>query len=222
MSAGTLPASPGLPSTGALLRQALAEVERRYETVGSATIGDLLRPLGARTPALGAVLLALPFLAPFSMGPIATPASIAIALMGWGMLRRGGEVSLPQRILSLPIPRKVHQYMGGALHRVARWTERSRKARRSRWVRGKAGLRVCGAGLVTGAVLLAVPVPLLPLTNTFPALAIICFALGWANRDVRLTRVGLGAIGVSVTIFAALGVAVGTLGWAAVKQIAPF
>lgn len=222
MSDGTESRDPDASSTGALLRRALEAVERRYEAGETATVGDLLGPLGARTPALGAVLLALPFLSPVSLGPIATPVSLAIALLGWGMLRRGGRVSLPARILALPIPRPVHRHMGGALRRVARWTERGRNARPSRWVRGTAGMRLCGAGVVTGAVLLAVPVPLLPLTNTFPALAIICFALGWANRDVRLTRVGVGAIGVSVALFAALGTAVATLGWAAVRQVAPF
>lgn len=203
-----------------LLRHALAEMEARYEAEGRATIGDLLRPLGARSGPLGAVLLALPFLSPFSLGPITTPASLAIGLLGFRLLQERDELPLPGRVLNVPVPRPVHRLMQRMLARVSAWGRRKRErpARPALDARGK---RLCGAGVLAGAVLLAVPVPLLPLTNTLPAAAIICFALGWSNQDRRLTTYGFGALAGSVAIFAALGLAVYTLGWEAVRQLAP-
>lgn len=215
------PIPPRNHSTGELLRYALAEMERRYETAGSATLGDLLRPLGHRQTALGAALLALPFLSPVSLGPITTPASLLIALLGLRLLRGRDDLPAPERLLRVRVPRSVHAVMGKMLNRVSRWADRARDARRSPWVRGARGRRLCGAGVLVGALLLAVPVPLLPMTNTLPAAAIILFVLGWSNQDLRLTRYGMGAVAGAVLIFGALGVAVGTVGWAAVRAVLP-
>jgi hypothetical protein len=206
---------------GELLRHALMEMERRYETAGSATVGDLLHPLGQRQAALGAALLALPFLSPVSLGPITTPVSLLIAVLGLRLLRERDDLPVPARLLRVNVPRSVHAVMGSMLHRVSRWMDGGRAARPSPWVRGSRGRRLCGAGVLVSALLLAVPVPLLPLTNTLPAAAVILFALGWANQDLRLTRYGIGAAAGAVLLFTALGAAVGTLGWTAVRGLMP-
>ena len=215
------PEDPRTRGTGALLRHALSEMERSYETGGRATVRDLLRPLGSRQTALGAALLALPFLSPVSLGPITTPVSLLIALLGVRLLRKRDDVPVPERLLRVQVPRSVHTLMVAMLHRVSRWADRGRGARGSAWVRGKAGRRLCGAGVLAGALLLAVPVPLLPLTNTLPAAAIILFVLGWTNQDLRLTRYGMGALAGAVLLFASLGVAAGTVGWAAMRALLP-
>ena len=209
-------------NAGELLRRALAEVEHRYQTTGSARIGDLLRPLGARSGALGAALLALPFLSPVSLGPVTAPASAAIALLGIHLLRAREGAPLPERIQRVTLPRAVYRAMGAALERVSRWTGRARDARRTRWVRGDLGRRVCVAGVLAGALLLAVPIPLLPLTNTLPALSILLFVLGWANQDARLTAYGTGALAAFVAVIAAVGIGVATVGMAAVRQFMTF
>ncbi len=215
------PAAGPRENAGVLLRRALDEIEQRYQATGTARVGDLLRPLGSRSGALGAALLALPFLSPVSLGPVAAPASAAIALLGVHLLRAREGAPLPERIERVAIPRAVQKAMHIALGRVAKWTERARGARRSRWVRGDLGRRVCGAGVVAGALLLAVPIPLLPLTNTLPAAAILLFVLGWANQDARMTAYGVGALAGSVAVFAALGIAVATVGMAAVRGMLP-
>ncbi|HEX8390830.1 MAG TPA: exopolysaccharide biosynthesis protein [Longimicrobium sp.] len=215
------PEPPRPRGTGALLRHALMEMERAYETAGRATLRDLLRPLGTRQTALGAALLALPFLSPVSLGPITTPASLLIALLGVRMLRRRDDAPVPERLLRVQVPRSVHTVMVAMLQRVSHWADRGRGARRSPWVRGTAGRRLCGAGVLAGALLLAVPVPLLPLTNTLPAAGIILFVLGWTNQDLRLTRYGMGALAGSLLLFATLGAAAATAGWAAVQALLP-
>lgn len=208
--------------TGELLHRALADLDRRYETAGSARLGDVLGALGPRAGPLGAALLALPLISPMNLGPVTLGASAAIGLLGVGLLRRGGPVALPERLLSVPVPRTVFRVMCAMLTRLSSWLHRPAPPRGSAWVRGPVGRRICGAGVVAGALLLAIPVPLLPLTNTFPALAVVCFVFGWSNRDARLTMWGVAALLAGVAIFAALGIGIATVGWTALRGAIPF
>jgi hypothetical protein len=211
------------PRTGTaeLLSSAVSELDRRYEAAGSATLGDVLGAFGPRAGPLGAALLALPLVTPFNLGPVTLGISAAIALLGVGLLRRGEPAPLPPRILAIPVPRAVFRVMCRMLGWLTAWI-RPQPSRTSVWVRGTLGRRICGAGLIAGAALLAIPIPLLPLTNTFPALAVVFFVLGWSNRDARLTAWGVAALLVGAAIFAALGIGVSALGWAAVRGALPF
>ncbi|MEW5930381.1 MAG: exopolysaccharide biosynthesis protein [Gemmatimonadota bacterium] len=177
--------------------------------------------MGPGGAALGAALLALPFLSPVSLGPVTTPASAAIALLGW-RLARGGRAALPDRLLHVRLPEPVHRAMGRVLEAVLARAARFARARHARLVEGARGRRLCGGGIVLGALLLAVPVPLLPLTNTFPALAILCFALAWTHRDGLLAAWGGAALAVSAAVFAALGTGAAVLGTEAVRRLAPW
>jgi hypothetical protein len=208
--------------TGELLARAITELDRRYETAGSACLGDVLAALGPRAGALGAALLALPLVSPMNLGPVTLAASAAIALLGMGMLRRGDPPPLPPRLLAVPVPRPVFRVMRAMLSRLSGWIERPQPARTAAWVRGSVGRRICGAGIVAGAALLAIPVPILPMTNTFPALAVVFFVLGWSNRDARLTAWGIAALLAGAAVFAALGIGVATLGWPAIRAAIPF
>lgn len=213
------PAHGGTPAE--MLRRALAEAGGKYRDGGAASVGDLLRPLGPGAGALGAALLALPFLSPVSLGPVTTPASAAIGLLGW-RLTRDGHAPLPDRLMRVRLPRPVHRAMGRTLEAVLARVERVSRARHRHLVDGARGRRLCGAGILLGALLLAVPVPLLPLTNTVPALAILCFAMGWTHRDGLLTAWGGAALVLSTVIFAALGTAAALLGVEAVRALAPW
>ncbi|HLL83624.1 MAG TPA: exopolysaccharide biosynthesis protein [Longimicrobium sp.] len=208
--------------TGELLGRAVSEMERRYETSGSANLGDVLGALGPRAGALSAALLALPLVSPMNLGPVTLAVSGVIALLGLGMLRQGEPRPLPPRLLAVPVPRAVFRVMRAMLSRLSRWIDRPQPARTAAWVRGAVGRRICGAGLVAGAALLAIPVPILPLTNTFPALAVVFFVLGWSNRDARMTALGMGALVLGAAVFAALGIAVATIGLPAIRAALPF
>lgn len=203
------------------LAQALHELEDRYEREGRVTIGDMLEPLGHRAGTLGAALFALPFLSPISLGPLTTVASVVIALIGIGLLSNRTDSPIPSRIRAMTVPRAVFRALRGALGRLPRWMRRT-QASPPHWVQGASGRMLCGVGIVTGAALLAVPIPFMPLTNSFPALAIIGFALGWTNRDGRLAGFGVGMIVASCALFIALAVAVYSVGFAAVRSAVAF
>lgn len=204
-----------------VLAHALHELEERYERAGRATIGDMLEPLGHRAGGLGAALFALPFLSPISLGPLTTVASVVIALIGIALLRNREESPIPERIRAMSVPRGAYRALRGALDRLPRWMRRTTAAP-PRWVQGGKGRLVCGTGIVAGAALLAVPIPFMPLTNSLPALAIIGFSLGWANQDGRLAGFGVSMLAASVALFVALGIAVSTVGFAAVRAAISF
>ncbi|MBI2214600.1 MAG: exopolysaccharide biosynthesis protein [Acidobacteria bacterium] len=203
------------------LAQALQELENRYECAGRATVGDILEPLGDRAGGLGAALFALPFLGPISLGPLTTVASVVIALIGIGLLSDREESPIPRRIRSMTVPRAAYRALRGALHRLPEWMRRGHHAS-PRWLQGSRGRLVCGVGMIVAAALLAVPIPFMPLTNSLPALSIIGFSLGWANQDGRLARFGVSMLLASVALFVALGVAVSTIGFAAVRAAVSF
>jgi hypothetical protein len=203
------------------LAHALHELEDRYERSGRATIGDMLEPLGHRAGTLGAALFALPFLSPISLGPLTTVASVVIALIGIGLVSNRADSPIPRRIRAMSVPRAAYRALRGALERLPRWMRRTH-ASPPRWVQGATGRMLCGVGIVTGAALLAIPIPFMPLTNSLPALAIIGFALGWTNQDGRLAGFGIGMLVASVALFVALGIAVSSIGFAAVRAAVAF
>lgn len=209
-------------SSTRVLRRALAETGAHYGHGSAPTVRHLLVPLGAEATALAAALLALPFLSPVSLGPITTPASLLIALLGWQVLRQRVGTPLPERLLDVSVPQAAHRAMSAVLRRAHWWMSRVSRPRLLHLVDGGRGRVLCGAGVLAGAILLAVPIPLLPLTNTFPALGILLFALGRLERDGLLTVLGSGALLLSAAIFAALGAAVSVFGWEAVQALLSF
>ena len=208
-------------SSTRLLRRALAQTGGHYGRGFAPSLRDLLAPLGTGASALAAALLALPFLSPVSMGVITMPASVLIALLGWQLLLQREGSPLPDRFLDASVPHAVHRAMAAVLRRADRWMHRISRPRLTRLVEGRRGRALCGLGIVVGAVLLAAPIPLLPLTNTFPALAILLFALGWTESDGLLTVLASTALAISVALFATLGVAVALLGWEVVQGAVP-
>lgn len=208
-------------SSTQVLRRALVHTRGYYHRGSMPTLRHLLAPLGADATALTAAFLALPFLSPVSLGPITTPASVLIALLGWQVIRRREGAPLPERFLNASVPQTAHRAMSAVVRHAHRWMHRISRPRLLHVVEGRHGRLLCGTGIMAGALLLAVPIPLLPLTNTFPALGVLLFALGWLERDGLLTVLGSASIAVSVAVFTALGVAVTLLGWEVVRGAIP-
>lgn len=115
--------------------------------------------------------------------------------------------------------------MTTVLRRVHRFMHSFSRPRLLHLVTGRQGRILCASGLIAGAILLAVPIPLLPLTNTFPALGILLLSLGWLEHDGALTLLGFASLLASLVLFIALGVAVATVGWdvvqAGVRSLTP-
>ena len=208
-------------SSTRLLRRSLAETSACYREGGAPTLRHLIAPLGSEAAALAAALLSLPFLSPVSLGPITTPVSVLIALLGWQLLHQRSGAPLPQRLLDVALPRAAHGAMVRAVRLVHRTVRRVSRPRLLHLVDARRGRTICAVGIVSAAVLLAVPIPLLPLTNTFPALGVLLFALGWLEQDGLLTLLAVAALACSLAVFTAVGAAVAVLGWEVVQGTLP-
>lgn len=201
------PTEPAPESVFAQLHRALVAVERLRDEGKPASIRHLLPQVGSGgSTVLPAMLLAIPFLTPVSMGPVTAPAALLIGLCALAMVSPKAP-NPPERFLDITIPHAVLNAMRGGLARVNGWSARMSRPRLHGLVAGRRGQVICGLGMGLGAVLLAIPIPLLPLTNTLPALAILCFGFGWSERDGAATLIGTVALALTVVIFATLGAA---------------
>jgi hypothetical protein len=184
---------------------ALRLLRRRSRLGHPITLGELVHSLGHQAPAVGAALLALPFVLPFSLGPITAPFAFTILLLGWAVWCQRSRLWLPRRLSEALIPGNVAGILRSIVVRAARW--RNRRAWPERFgqlIPAVHAHRIGAGGIMAGALLLAVPIPLLPLTNTFPALAIVCFAHYHIEHNEALVWLGALSLLVSIAIFGLL------------------
>lgn len=194
------------------LRPALVHLRQRYRSGHPVTISDLVHTLGPNGTLLLAFVLSLPFLSPVSMGPITTPVSLVLILLGWHVSRGRKDFPVPPKFLALSLPAKAFD--------VIRWLV-LRLARRSRGpethVRQDASPRAGGFLIIVAAVLLAAPIPLLPLTNTLPALGVALAAAGLIKGRRSLLAGSLVLSVLSVLYFAGLAALVYFVGIEAIE-----
>lgn len=204
MPANDIPLSESGSITGNL-RPALVSLRRSYRSGNAVTLADLTQTLGPDCALLLSFTLALPFLSPISLGPFTTPVSMVLLLLGWGIARGQKQLPVPERYLKVPLPLRAFNFIRWAVLRIAR--------RRGESSPGAAVSRRAGGALIMiGAVLLAAPIPLLPLTNTIPALAILLAAAA-VLKGRRGMLVGSAVASVlSVLYFAGLAAAALFLG----------
>ncbi|MFB9069141.1 exopolysaccharide biosynthesis protein [Pseudofulvimonas gallinarii] len=168
-------------------------------------LGDMLAAIGDGGYGFICLLISLPFLIPVSLGPISTAAGAAFLILGWQMIRGRQSPWLPQRIAALTLgPRQV-ELMLGACRRVLRWCRKISRPRLESWVEGRRGLAFAGWLIVLGGILIAVPLPGLPLTNTIPALSIIFACVALLERDGLMLLFALFWLIVTLVYFAVIG-----------------
>lgn len=164
------------------------------------TLRDLLELIGEQGMLVFCMFLTIPFLLPVSIPGVSTVFGLVILLIGIGVtLNR--VPWLPGKLMNRAIER-VH--LVPALERAAKLFARLDKLIRPRFLvltHGTTINRVNGLLLVVAAVLLMAPFGTIPLTNTLPALAILCLAAGMLQRDGLFVVVGYLAIVLTIVYF---------------------
>lgn len=164
------------------LTVALADCAQRAK-VASLSFGEVIAEIGDRSFAFICLLIALPFLIPVSLGPISTIGGAAFVALGWQMMR-GREVPwLPRRMANITLSERQIELMLGACRRVLGICRKISRERLVAWVDGRAGPAFAGLMIILAGVLIAVPLPGLPLTNTIPALCVIFSCVALLERD---------------------------------------
>ncbi|MCB1587781.1 MAG: exopolysaccharide biosynthesis protein [Xanthomonadales bacterium] len=182
------------------------------------SLGSVLHQLDASSFGLITLVLCLPYLQPIPLGPLAGLGGTVLAALGWQMLAGRDEPWLPHRVHELRPSAKVWSRLARACHWLMRWLRWFSRPRLTRWTEGPRTQRRIGLLVLSGGVLLALPMPVAPFTNSLPAVSMLCAAVALLERDgvmLLLSLLALLATGIYfvVVIAAYIEVGRGALSW---------
>jgi hypothetical protein len=147
------------------------------------TLDHLLVMAGQDGLMILTVLLSLVLLIPVSIPGVSTVFGAAILLIALCRLT-GRDLWVPLRLRNRALSTEK---LRPVLERSLRWMGRLEKVsepHRLTWlVSGSAASAFNNLALVLGALLLMAPFGLIPFSNTIPAVALLCLAVGFVQRD---------------------------------------
>jgi hypothetical protein len=153
------------------------------------SLRELLVALGEQGLLVFCGVLAAPFLLPVTVPGMSTVLGVPMLLIGFAvMLSR--VPWLPERLLNHSLSAAT---VRAVLVKVRGWAERFEHLVRPRWLglTGGRGVNAVNGALVMIAVLLLMaPIPLVPLVNSIPALAVLLLCFGMAERDGLVIVIG--------------------------------
>ena len=147
------------------------------------TLSELIHQVGNDGLLILTALLTLVFLIPVSIPGVSTVFGAAILLIGMSRLF-GRELWIPAKIKHRTIgTKKLRPLLRKALPWLQK-IERVSRPNRIQWLVANGPIQhLNNASLILGAVLLMMPFGLIPFSNTFPAVALLFFAIGLLQRD---------------------------------------
>ncbi|MDB5771207.1 MAG: hypothetical protein V7606_3838 [Burkholderiales bacterium] len=150
---------------------------------GGVTLAEITELVGKDGLMILTGLLSLVFLIPVSIPGVSTVFGAAILMIGISRLF-GRNLWLPKSFQNRVV---ASDKLRAALNRALIWLhrlERVSRPGRLGWLASGGLMNVMNnCALVLGAILLMAPFGLIPFSNTFPALAILCLAVGLLQRD---------------------------------------
>jgi len=163
-------------------------------------LGSMLDRLGRSSFCFAALLLAVPFVQPFSLGPLTMIGGLTFIAVGWQMGMGRARPSLPAAAARLRIHGKGWLAVLRFCKRLLAFCRKFTRPRLESWISGPRGNRFVGWLILVGGALLAVPVANLPFNNSLPALMIVFACVGWLERDGLMAIVSL-AWGVATLLY---------------------
>jgi hypothetical protein len=147
------------------------------------SLGVVLARLEQSSFGLITLVLCLPFLQPVPLGPVAGLISTVLCVLGWQMLRGRTQPWLPDRLYRVELSAKSWRRLLAVCRTLVKLLKRFTRVRLTAWTDGPHGVRRAGGLICSGALLLFLPIPFAPFTNSLPALGIICAAVALLERD---------------------------------------
>lgn len=170
------------------------------------TLRELLSVIGDHGPLLMCAMLTIPFLIPVSIPGVSTIFGLAILLLAIGITFNRAPW-LPARIMDRAVDA---QTLKRVLERGVKLILRIEAVISQRievLTAGSFAGCVNGLAIVAGALLLMMPLGLIPFSNTLPAFAILFLSIGMAQRDGLLVLAGYGALLATCIYFSMLAYA---------------
>ena len=130
------------------------------------------------------LILVLPFMQPFPVGPLSVIGGLTIAALGGQLLKRKPFPTLPQKLLVITPSNKSWKWITKVCIFIIHWAKKITMPRLLWFVSNETGLKFEGGIFILGGLLIAIPfVMLLPLNNFFPGLAILFATIAQFEKD---------------------------------------
>lgn len=147
------------------------------------TLGELEKRLQGRGFALFILIMSLPFCFPLAIPTLSIPFGIVIMLLGL-RIAMGHKPDLPKFILHREIGPKLLERIIGIGLKVCGIIEKFARPRMHFLRNSRIAINLIGIGLASGGIQLLLPLPpLVPLSNTIPALSVVLLTAGLVERD---------------------------------------
>jgi hypothetical protein len=179
----------------ALFERKLKMVSKRLEQVkaispdSEVTLRNIDELFGEDGAPLTIIFLCLPFLFPMPIPGISTAFGFAIILLAIRIISPR-PLPLPRFADKVKLSGKTLSSIADKSHSYALRIEKFIRPRAAFLSTGAAKV-LAGIGMILAAIALALPIPpVIPLTNTLPALAITFFSLGLLMRDGLMIVLG--------------------------------
>ena len=147
------------------------------------SIGEALKKLNHYGFSLIALILVLPFMQPFPVGPISVLGGMTFAALGWQILNKKSSPILPKKVLTISLNQKSWQRITKVCIFIINCSNKITKNRLSWFVSNNIGFKFEGWIMILGGILMAIPFGILPLNNFFPGLAILFVTLAQFEKD---------------------------------------
>lgn len=164
-------------------------------------LGKALDTLDQAAYALIALILALPFLQPFPLGPLTVLGGITFAALGWQMWRGHESPVLPQKIRDVEMSSKTWGTLVKVCLKVVSFCRLFTRPRYTHLVSGRQGQKIGGIVLMSAGLLMAIPFGVLPFNNMLPGLAILFFCIGELEDDGLMVIIAFGWLIFTVIYF---------------------
>ncbi len=156
----------------------------------SLTVGELEEILEGRGFALFILLFSLPFVFPIPTPGLSVIFGVIIAFMGI-RIAMGLKPSLPGFILKRELKYSLLEKIIKIGLRLCNKMEKVVKPRLHFFLGTSAMLKLIGLGIASGGVQLCLPLPpVVPLSNTIPAISVLLLTAGMVERDGLLVLLG--------------------------------
>jgi hypothetical protein len=165
-------------------------------------LGKALDTLDQAAYALIALILVLPFLQPFPLGPLTVLGGITFATLGWQMWRGHESPVLPDKIRNIEMTHKTWATLVKICLKVVRFCRLFTRPRRTHLVAGRKGQKIGGIVLMSAGLLMAIPFGVLPFNNMLPGLAVLFFCIGELEDDGLMVIIAFGWLIVTIIYFA--------------------
>jgi hypothetical protein len=153
------------------------------------TLRELLGLVGEQGLLVFCAILAVPFLLPVTLPFMSTVLGAPMLLIAWAVVTNRVPW-LPDRLLDHALPTTTVLHVLERAARAAARFEHLVRPRLLRLTETAGSNRLNGMMLVVAAAGLMMPLPLVPLANTVPAVAVILLCLGMAERDGVVVLLG--------------------------------